>query len=166
MTIKGELWCSQCKWPFNGSFHVITDRIARHWIKNVLLRALISYYNDDVIKWKNFPRYWSFVNSPHKGQWGGALMFSLICTWTNRVNNRDVCHLRRHRAYYDVIMMDKTITMLNDARCQLKLKTSLEFIWHAHRNGKRGSIVILQICHNFPSKRDTWPLRNKLVQWS
>ena len=23
------------------------------------------------------------VNSPHKGQWRGALMFSLICAWTN-----------------------------------------------------------------------------------
>ena len=39
--------------------------------------------NDDVIKWKHFPRYWPFVrwihrypmNSPHKGQWRGALMF-------------------------------------------------------------------------------------------
>ena len=42
--------------------------------------------HDDVIKWKHFPRYWPFVrgihrspvNSPHKGQWRGALMFSLI----------------------------------------------------------------------------------------
>ena len=24
------------------------------------------------------------VNSPHKGQWRGTLMFSLICAWTNR----------------------------------------------------------------------------------
>ena len=39
--------------------------------------------HDDVIKWKHFPRYWPFlrrihrspVNSPHKGQWRGTLMF-------------------------------------------------------------------------------------------
>ena len=39
-----------------------------------------------VTSWKNFPSYWQFVrrihwspvNSPHKGQWHGALMFSLI----------------------------------------------------------------------------------------
>ena len=39
--------------------------------------------HDDVIKWKHFPRNWPFVrglhrspvNSPHKGQWRGALMF-------------------------------------------------------------------------------------------
>ena len=43
--------------------------------------------HDDVIKWIHFPRYWPFVrgihrspmNSPHKGQWRGALMFSLNC---------------------------------------------------------------------------------------
>ena len=46
---------------------------------------------DDVINWKHFPRYRPFVrgihrwpvNSPHKGQWRGALMFSLICAWIN-----------------------------------------------------------------------------------
>ena len=32
---------------------------------------------------------WSPVNSPHKGQWCGTLMFSLICAWiTGWVNNR------------------------------------------------------------------------------
>ena len=41
--------------------------------------------HDNFIKWKHFPRYWPFVrgihrwpvNSPHKGQWCGALMFVL-----------------------------------------------------------------------------------------
>ena len=48
----------------------------------------------------------SLVNSPHKGQWRGALMFSLICTWINRwVNNREAGDLRRHRAHYDVIVI-------------------------------------------------------------
>ena len=44
------------------------------------------------------------VNSPHKGQWRGALMFSLICTWINGwVNNGEAVDLRRHRAHYDVM---------------------------------------------------------------
>ena len=43
------------------------------------------------------------VNSPHKGQWCGALMFSLICAWVNDwVNNRKAGDLRRHRGHYDV----------------------------------------------------------------
>ena len=70
--------------------------------------------HDDVIKWKYFLRYWPFVwgihrspvNSPHKGQWRGALMFSLICAWINGwVNNRESADLRRHGAHYDVIVM-------------------------------------------------------------
>ena len=59
-------------------------------------RRRVSAWHDDVIKWKHFPRYWpsvrginrSSVNSPHKGQWRGALMFSLICARINGwVNN-------------------------------------------------------------------------------
>ena len=63
---------------------------------------------------ETFPRYWPFVrgihrspvNSPHKGQWCGALMFSLICAWINRwVNNGEAGDLRRYRAHCDVIVM-------------------------------------------------------------
>ena len=46
------------------------------------------------------------VNSPYKGQWRGALMFSLICVWINDwVNNRKAGDLRRYRAHYDVSVM-------------------------------------------------------------
>ena len=46
------------------------------------------------------------VNSPQKGQWHGALMFYLICAWTNGwANNRDAGDLRCHRAHYDVTVM-------------------------------------------------------------
>ena len=70
--------------------------------------------HDDAIKWKRYPPHWPFVrgihrspvNSPHKGQWHGALMFSLICTWINRwVNNGEAGDLRCHRAHYDVTEM-------------------------------------------------------------
>ena len=40
------------------------------------------------------------------GHWGGALMFSLICIWTNGwANNRDAGDLRCHCAHYDVTVM-------------------------------------------------------------
>ena len=46
------------------------------------------------------------VNSPHKGQWRGALMFSLISPcWNGWVNNREAADLRRNHAHYDVILM-------------------------------------------------------------
>ena len=108
--------------------------VIMHWndIAQQLLQSLPSHatYNshkairklsmdwmqhDDVIKWKQLPRYWPFVRgihrspvkSPHKGQWRGTLMFSLICVWINDwVNNREAGDLRRYRAHYDVIVMD------------------------------------------------------------
>ena len=75
---------------------------------------LEGHFHDDVIKWKHFPRYWPFVrgihrspvNSPHKGQWHGALMFSLICTWIQSWgNNPEAGDFRRHRANCDVSVM-------------------------------------------------------------
>ena len=80
----------------------------RAWVCNYIL------HHNDVVKWKHFPRYWPFVrgiqrspvNSPHKGQWRGALMFSLICARINGwVNNGEAGDLRRSRAYYDVTVM-------------------------------------------------------------
>ena len=45
-------------------------------------------------------------NSPHKGQWRGALVFSLICVWINVwVNNREAGDLRRYRAHYHVTVV-------------------------------------------------------------
>ena len=82
--------------------------------RNIFDKMLKFIVHDDVIKWKHFPRYWPFVrgiqrspmNSPHKGQWRGALMFSLICAWTNGwANHRHAGDLRRHRVHYDVTVM-------------------------------------------------------------
>ena len=60
-----------------------------NWISSI--SSVIMIVHDDVIKWNHFPRYWPFVrgihrspvNSPHKGQWRGALMFALICASIN-----------------------------------------------------------------------------------
>ena len=78
----------------------------------------ISCFYDDVIKWKHVPRHWllcrnspvtagkSPVNSPHTDRRRGALMFSLICAWTNGwVNNQDAGDFSRHGAHYDVTVM-------------------------------------------------------------
>ena len=74
----------------------------------------MSRIHDGVIKWKHFPRYWPFVrgihrhplNSPHKGQWRGALMFSLICARINGwVNTGEAGDLRRQRTHYNVIVI-------------------------------------------------------------
>ena len=83
----------------------------------MIMVVTICSNHDDVIKWKHFQRYQRYlwllatgywplpsvtdhrspVNSPHKGQWRGAFIFSLVCTWINGwINNREAGDLRRH----------------------------------------------------------------------
>ena len=63
------------------------------------------------------------VKSPHKGQWRGALIFSLICVWINGwVNNREAGDLRRYRAHYDVVVMRRQIGCLLKGLFGLKTK--------------------------------------------
>ena len=103
---------------------------------------LSQYNQDDVIKWKHSPHYWSFVrgthwsdqrkpqssmslafvrgihrspvDSPHKGQWHRALRFSLIYAWTNDwANNRDAGNFRCHGTHYDATVMIMTLKGMN-----------------------------------------------------
>ena len=108
------LWCQtflfHCRYAIKKGHGHARGNPIRHRI----YRRRPQASHDDVIKWKHFPRYWPFVRgihrspaiSPHKGQWRGALVFSLICAWINGcVNNREACDLRRNRVHYDVIVM-------------------------------------------------------------
>ena len=99
---NGQSQCLGCCWP-------------SWWRKEPRHRQReIDQIHDYVIKWKHFPRYWPFVrgihrspvNSPHKGQWRGASMFSLICAWIKGwVNHHEAGGVRRHRAHYYVTVM-------------------------------------------------------------
>ena len=100
--------------------------------------------HDDVIKWKHFPRYWPFargihrspVNSPHKGQWRGALIFSLICVWINGwVNNREADDLRRYRVHCDVIVMFGYLVRL-----------ILEILWYVLNKVANHFYYVIKVC--------------------
>ena len=94
----------------------VACNIVLYWV--ALCWTSIGLPHHDVIKWEHVPRYWQFlrgihrspVNSPHKGQWRGALMFSLICAWINGwLNNSEAGDFRRHRPHYDVIIMSLVV---------------------------------------------------------
>ena len=86
------------------------------------------------------------VNSPHKGQWRGALMFSLIYAWTSGWENHwDAVDLRCYRAHYDAIVM----------RCDTDSITVKSMIsWHGMFSASldlwRGSPPVAD---GFPSQR-------------
>ena len=110
-------WACNINYWHSLMYEVIT--LCHHcawWCLGTYWCQFISSLNDhdDIIKWKHFPYYrpfvqgihWSPVNSPRRGQWRRALMFSLIWAWINGwVNNRDAGDLRCHRADYDVTVM-------------------------------------------------------------
>ena len=84
------------------------------------------------MKWTLFPRYRPFVrginrwpmNSPHKGQWRGALYFLWPAPWINGwVNNGEAGDLRRHRARYDVIVMEN----LSAVDCFIAFNCNMRF---------------------------------------
>ena len=109
-------WIEKSWWEWKPIALVLKKHKTTYYL---MLNMSFSWFengdaHDAVIKWKHFPRYWPFVrgihrspvNSPHKGQWRGALIFSLICVWINGwVSNREAGDLRRYRAHYDVIVM-------------------------------------------------------------
>ena len=109
------------KWPVTRKIFPFND-VIMVWICSFVVRSLPS--RSDCFTTSRGPFSWwrhqmetfsallaictgnSPVNSLHKGQWRGALMFSLICARINGwVNNRDAGDLRRHRTHYDVIVM-------------------------------------------------------------
>ena len=113
--------------------------------------------HDDVIKWKHFPRYWPFVrginrssvNSPLKGQWRRALVFSLICTRINGwVNNGETGDLRRYRAHYDVTVMDNK----KSSNCPAVIQPCFSL----------KNLASIHICNKSP----TWRWDRKFRMWS
>ena len=120
MVLPSVIYYSTSKQLFPCHTHMLfCSPLLSHWLQVFhhfvcLIKIPPMQCHEDVIEWKHFPLYWLFVrrihrspvNSPHKGQWRGALMFSLICAWINGwVNNDEAGDLRRHRAHYDINVM-------------------------------------------------------------
>ena len=108
-TRRWPMWVSSITSSWHGSM-ISTPR----WIRRVspfsfttiglTMEFLCSFLEsmhvwvlyDDVSKWKHFPRYWPFmwgihrspVNSPHKGQWRGALTFFLDLRLNKRLSKQ------------------------------------------------------------------------------
>ena len=109
------IWrCQLPKWrPFcpGGDESIPQHKENLIWVRSWNCSCLVTWF---CYQLKHFPHHWHFVqgihcplvNSPHKGQWCGALIFSLIYAWTNSwINNWDAGDLRHHCAHYDVIIM-------------------------------------------------------------
>ena len=129
----GELDIHRAKCQESNSYHsqctyksfVISSVHVRFWIKTMPTHAVkckwlfcctvIKISVTDFHSVLMMPASWLVtcagnspvpVNSPHQGQWRGALMFSLICVWINGwINNREAGDLRRQRGHNDFNVM-------------------------------------------------------------
>ena len=118
----------------------------------------------------------SRVNYSHKGQWRGALIFSLICVWINGwVNNREAGDMRRNQAHYDVIVMQFEIRFIMsrqikrghmfNPRSDIGLFCALAHLYgetiyeKRHQPQKRSAVLALWgksiLLNGFPSQRDS-----------
>ena len=139
-----------------------SPRKQRKWsfVPDLISSQLVD---DDVIKWKHFLRYWlyvrgihrSLVNSSRKGQWRGALIFSLICVRKNGwVNNGEAGDLRRHQVHYDVILMYSWWAGHTCDRYRLMsvLWMAMTDLWHVKDSGTHfidGLPITIQVlCQN------------------
>ena len=95
-------WWQFCSDPngfvFSVKLFVWRPLLFLNSLQKYVAHIIMAQYHDDIM-----------MDSPQKGQWRRALMFSLICTWTDSwVNNRDTGDFKRLRAHYDVTVMINT----------------------------------------------------------
>ena len=86
------------------------------------------------------------VNSPHKGQWRGALTFRRSAPWMNGwVNNREAGDLRRHRAHFDIIVMYHLTSVLFQASVCGGTSSASKSDLHAQLNLRDNLLIIATI---------------------
>ena len=135
----------------------------------------IMTQHDDIIKWKYFPRYWPFVrgihrslaNSPHKGQWRGALMFSSVrqfrktCQYNFIFVHVNINSIRYKFAALQEILNKRHVDFL--AISESKLDNSFPdsqfqvdgFKIYRHDRSSKSGGLLLYIRENIPHRRLT-----------
>ena len=165
--IHRDRWISRTKGQQRGKcFHLMTSS----WEAGALVlewQAINSHSPDSIslvpCRPSNFTAWWrhqmetfsallaivrgihrSPANSPHKGQWREALMFSLICARINDwVNNGEAGDLIRNCVHYDVTKM---IHFRKDySRCKqfpvLKVNFEKQFIHSSKYDNSEQSLI-------------------------
>ena len=117
-------------------------QISSNWILGFTVGNGFTWWRHQM---EIFLRNWMFVRGIHrspvgslqKGQWRGALTFSLIFAWTNgRANNRDAGDLRSNRAHYDVTVMTTFSRPMQRHDTKWNYKFKIPQIYSSHKRLK------------------------------
>ena len=83
----------------------------------------------------------SAVDAPHKGRWRGALMFSLICAWTNSLaNKQDAGDFRHHRVHYEVWNLIGILIIICNGCWYFYMNSAMAF-WSRIRNTLKSTFL-------------------------
>ena len=131
IAMEGDRWCSNYIWVINNFIRLL--RYLYIWGLTVVGFHMMTSSNGNIFLVTGH-LYGEFT--PHKGQWRGALMFSLICVWINSWgNNCQAGDLRCYHAHYDVIAMNYRDMMFleNIHTCLGLWSASVPQTWPKHR---------------------------------
>ena len=86
--------------------HTLVNEVSNDLFQPMVCHMMTSSNGNIFCVTGHLCREFTGHRSLHKGQWRGALMFSLICAWINCwVNNGEAGDLRCCCTHYDVIVM-------------------------------------------------------------
>ena len=115
--------------------------------KAICKPMMIKYPNSHLTWWRHQMETFSAVlaicagnspGTPHKGQWRGALMFSLVCVWINNwVNDREAGDLRCYRGHYDITVMIFFLSNLHTSCIMFHNKLQSNEIWLTFKHSKQ-----------------------------
>ena len=115
-----------------------------------------------------FSHYWPFVwgihrspvNSPHRGQWRGALMFSLICVGINGwIKNPEAGDLRCYCTHYDISVMFVEPNLANVCDNFTVLNCLEENLYNSHSTPFL-DLIMMQSVHYHHTRR-----QKSVQQW-
>ena len=103
-------------------FYLIYIIIIYTWLSGFALLCIVWISGDQ--KWPCCLYHFFVINTVEFPS-QRPVVFSLICAWINGwANDREAGDLRRHRAHYDVIVMNEKVGIMITLRFQLMLATA------------------------------------------
>ena len=136
-------------WQYPCHSHCIAEYVYSWWRHQMetfsTFSALLAFVRG-IDRWP--------VDSPHRGHWRWALMFSLIWAWTNGwANDQDAGDLKRHPAHYDV-------TVMSSRHVKLCYTFPSLFNWSLNKKRVNYSLTVeLQMILNVLFAHSIWLIR-------
>ena len=158
-TSKCGFFLSSIVWCFHSRKCYVWYRLQddSHYV-NMITSANGNIFR---VNWPFVPGiHWSPVNSPHKGQWRGALMFSLICAWANgRVSNPDAGDLGHHDDHVTSLWC---IHLRHNQRQGISNHRHLDCLligWFSRPSKKISKLRVTGLCEGNPPLTGGFPLK-------